>query len=148
LDLDNFKSFNDKYGIGLGDQAIKLTAEVLQESLKSGNAEDFLGHEGGDDFVLITTPEKAEPVTNYIINEFDKRIRTLYDKKDLESGYITAASREGEIKQFPIMTISLAGVSNINQDLGSYGQITNICAAIKKSAKKVARSNFILDKTS
>ena len=147
-DLDNFKAFNDKYGIGAGDEAIKLTAAILQESLKAGGPGDFLGHEGGDDFVLLTTPEKAEAVTNYITSEFNKRIRSLYDKEDLGRGYIVAKSREGEIKQYPIMTISLAGVSNISQPLASYGQITNICAGIKKVAKKTSGSIFVLDKTS
>lgn len=145
-DLDNFKSFNDKYGIGAGDQAIKLTAQIMQESLKSGGADDFLGHEGGDDFVLLTTPEKAQVVTSYIITEFDKRIRGLYTKEDLEQGFIVAKSREGETKHFPIMTISLAGVSNINQPLTSYGQVTNICASVKKIVKKTQRSVFTLDK--
>jgi diguanylate cyclase (GGDEF)-like protein len=147
-DLDNFKAFNDKYGIGAGDQAIKLTAAIMQESLKFGNPDDFLGHEGGDDFVLLTTPEKAEQVTKHITTEFDKRIRPLYSQEDLERGYIISKSRENEIKQFPIMTISLAGVSNINQPLVNYGQITNICASVKKLAKKITGSVFVLDKIS
>jgi len=145
-DLDNFKAFNDKYGIGAGDVAIKLTAQVMQESLKLGSPDDFLGHEGGDDFVLLTVPEKAEAVTKYITVEFDKRIRALYTKEDLGRGYIAAKSREGELKQFPIMTLSLAGVSNINRPLTSYGEITNICASVKKVAKKTPGSVFVLDK--
>ncbi len=146
-DLDNFKAFNDKYGIGAGDQAIRLTSALMLESLKSGNTDDFLGHEGGDDFVLLTTPEKSKAVTDYITSEFDKRVRALYNKEDLERGYIIAKSREGQIRQFPIMTLSIAGVSNINQPLTSYGQITNICAAVKKVAKKTPGSVFVLDKT-
>jgi GGDEF domain-containing protein len=56
-DLDNFKAFNDKYGIARGDEAIKLTAEIFKEAISGkGNPEDFIGHEGGDDFILITTP--------------------------------------------------------------------------------------------
>lgn len=145
-DLDNFKAFNDKYGIGAGDVAIKLTAAVMQESLKLGSPDDFLGHEGGDDFVLLTTPEKVEAVTKYITTEFDKRIRSLYNKEDLERGYIIAKSREGELKQFSIMTLSLAGVSNISRPLTSYGEITNICASVKKVAKKTPGSVFVLDK--
>lgn len=144
-DLDNFKAFNDKYGIGAGDVAIKLTAQIMQESLKAGAPNDFLGHEGGDDFVLLTVPEKTEAVTKYITTEFDKRIRSLYTKEDLDRGYIVAKSREGEIKQFPIMTLSLAGVSNITRPLTSYGEITNICASVKKVAKKIPGSVFVLD---
>jgi len=145
-DLDNFKAFNDKYGIGAGDVAIKLTAQIMQDSLKLGSTDDFLGHEGGDDFVLLTVPEKMYDVTNYITAEFDKKIRALYTKEDLERGYIVAKSRDGDIKQFPIMTLSLAGVSNLNRTLTSYGEITNICASVKKVAKKTPGSVFILDR--
>lgn len=147
-DLDNFKAYNDNYGIEAGDKAIKLTAEILQEGLKLGSHDDFLGHEGGDDFVLITTPAKVEKITNYIITEFDKRVRPLYRKEDLERGYIVAESRDGTIKKFPIMTLSLVGVSNELRTLKSYGEITNICAEVKKKAKAIesGRSKFILDR--
>jgi len=144
-DLDNFKAFNDKYGIGAGDKAIKLTADLMRESLKMGTAEGFLGHEGGDDFVLLTTPKNAPKITKYITEEFDKRVRQLYNKKDLEQGFIMAHGRDGEIKKFPIMTLSLAGVSNEKRPLTSYGEITNICAEVKKKAKGVPQSVFVLD---
>jgi len=145
-DLDNFKAFNDNYGIGAGDKAIKLTSKLMEESLKKGNPDDFLGHEGGDDFVLLTTPEKAEAVASYITSEFDKQIRLLYSKEDLEKGSIIAKARDGTIKEFPIMTISLAGVSNELKSLNSYAEVTNICAEVKKKAKHATGSAFVLDK--
>ena len=74
-DLDNFKAFNDKYGIGAGDQAIKLTAQIMKEAMRKGAAGDFLGHEGGDDFIILTTPEKTDAVTNHVCTEFDKQVR-------------------------------------------------------------------------
>src|SRR3990167_4601881 len=64
-DLDNFKAFNDKYGIGAGDQAIRLTAAIMKEAIRKGAPGDFLGHEGGDDFILLTTPEKMDAVTGH-----------------------------------------------------------------------------------
>ncbi|NQT46470.1 MAG: diguanylate cyclase [Candidatus Omnitrophica bacterium] len=145
-DLDNFKAFNDKYGIGLGDQAIKLTADILKESLKHGNSDDLLGHEGGDDFVMITTPDKTKTITDYICKEFDKRIRQFYSKEDLDQGFIMASSRDSQIKKFPIMTISLAGVTNEQRPIQSYAEVTNICAEVKKKAKSLNISSFVLDK--
>jgi diguanylate cyclase (GGDEF)-like protein len=146
-DLDNFKAFNDKYGIAKGDEAIKLTADVFKEAFKmQGNADDFIGHEGGDDFIMITTPDKTQGVADYIIQEFDKRVRGLYNEEDLSKGYIVAHSRDGTIKQFPIMTISLAGVTNEHRTITSYGEVTNIAADIKKKAKSVEGSVFVLDK--
>ncbi|MCM8787194.1 MAG: diguanylate cyclase [Candidatus Omnitrophica bacterium] len=146
-DLDNFKAFNDKYGIAKGDEAIKLTAQIFKEALaKKGNKEDFLGHEGGDDFILLTSPQRAQDIANFIIEEFDKRIRSLYLKEDLEAGYIITTARDGSIKKFPIMTISLAAVSNLLREITSYAQITNIAAEVKKKAKSHPQSCFILDK--
>jgi len=145
-DLDNFKAYNDKYGIAKGDEAITLTGEIFKEAIKTkGNNEDFVGHEGGDDFLLITTPNQAASITGYIISEFDKRIRDLFDKEDLERGYIVAHARDGSIKQFPIMTISLAGVSNEYRRITGYAEVTNIAAEIKKKAKKLEKSCFVLD---
>lgn len=146
-DLDNFKAFNDKYGIAKGDEAIKLTAEVFKESIKnSGNPEDFLGHEGGDDFILLTSPDKAQGIAGYIIKEFDISVRALYNQEDLKSEYITAHARDGAVKQFPIMAISLAGVSNETRPITSYAEVTNIAAEVKKKSKAIEGSSFVLDK--
>ncbi|HPT07372.1 MAG TPA: diguanylate cyclase [Candidatus Omnitrophota bacterium] len=146
-DLDNFKAFNDKYGIAKGDDAIKLTADIFRESVKqAGNADDFVGHEGGDDFILLTTPNKAQAVADYITSTFDKRVRALYTKEDLDQGHIIAHARDGSIKEFPIMTISLAGVTNEQRDILSYGEVTNIAAEVKKKAKAVEGSVFVMDK--
>jgi len=145
-DLDNFKAFNDKYGIAKGDEAIKLTAEIFKEAIKNkGNAKDFIGHEGGDDFILLTTPIKAQAIADFITSEFDKRIRNLYSEEDLKQGYIVAHARDHSIKQFPIMTISLAGISNEIRPISSYGEVTNIAAEIKKKAKAIDGSIFIVN---
>jgi diguanylate cyclase (GGDEF)-like protein len=146
-DLDNFKAFNDKYGIHAGDEAIKLAAAVFKEAVaQKGNPGDFIGHEGGDDFILLTTPDKAQAIGDYITSQFDSRIRTLYSKEDLDRGYIEAKSRHSdEIMKFPIMTISLAGVSNEIRPISSYGEVTNIAAEVKKKAKKMQASCFVVD---
>jgi len=146
-DLDNFKAFNDKYGIHKGDDAIKLTAEIFKEAVgKNGSADDFIGHEGGDDFILLTAPERADNISSCITTEFDKRIRPLYDNEDLGKGYIEAKARHGdEIIKFPIMTISLAGISNMIRPIASYGEVTNIAAEVKKKAKNMPGSCFVID---
>lgn len=149
-DLDNFKAFNDKYGIGAGDKAIKLTAQIMREAIQKKDPAGFLGHEGGDDFFILTSPEKSGQVTDYVCREFDKRVRQFYSQEDQARGKIVSKDREGNVKEFPIMTISLAGVSNADKTLTSYAQITNICAEVKKKAKLVSKSGgksaFVLDR--
>lgn len=146
-DLDNFKAFNDKYGIATGDEAIKLTADILKEAIKmKGNPNDFIGHEGGDDFILLTTPDKAGGVTDYIISEFDKSVRNLYSQEDLNQGYIIEHARDDSIKKFPIMTISLAGVTNEHRAITNYVEVTNIAAEVKKKVKLTEHSVFVIDR--
>ncbi len=149
-DLDNFKAFNDKYGIGAGDQAIKLTAQIMKEAMRKGAPGDFLGHEGGDDFIILTAPEKSQAVTDHVCIEFDKRVRQFYSAEDQARGKIVSKDREGNVKEFPIMTISLAGVGNVVRELTSYAEVTNICAEVKKKAKMMSKttgkSSLYLDK--
>jgi diguanylate cyclase (GGDEF)-like protein len=145
-DLNKFKSFNDKYGIAKGDEAIKLAADIFKEVIKTkGNPDDFIGHEGGDDFILITTPDKAQIIADTIIQEFDKRVVALYEKEDLERGYITSLARDGSTAQFPIMSISLSGVTNAHRTITSYAEVTNIAAEVKKKIKATGTSGFVID---
>lgn len=147
-DLDHFKAFNDKYGVHKGDDAIMLTANVFKDAVaKEGKPGDFIGHEGGDDFLLLTVPERADKIANYIAKDFDKRISALYSEEDLKRGYIEAKGRESDnILKFPIMTISLAGVGNVITEITSYAQLTNIAAGVKKAAKKIPGSKFLMDR--
>ncbi|MBU1113245.1 MAG: diguanylate cyclase, partial [Candidatus Omnitrophica bacterium] len=115
-DLDNFKAFNDKYGIHKGDEAIMMTGNIFKEAVKAnGASDDFIGHEGGDDFLLVTIPERTQAIADYITSEFDKKVRVLYSKEDLDRGHIVAHARDGSVKEFPIMAISLAGVTNAHR---------------------------------
>jgi diguanylate cyclase (GGDEF)-like protein len=145
-DLDNFKVFNDKYGIAKGDEAIILISAVLKEAVRAkGNTDDFVGHEGGDDFFLLTTPERVQAIADYIIAEFDHRVSSLYNPEDVKRGYIESLSRDRTVKQFPIMSVSLSGVSNENRGITSYAEVTNIAAEVKKKAKANQGSIFVLD---
>ncbi len=145
-DLDNFKAFNDKYGIHKGDDAIKMTGDIFKEAIKAKGVEaDFVGHEGGDDFLLVTTPDRAQGIADFITSEFDKQVRALYSKEDLDRGHIVAHARDGSVKEFPIMSISLAGVTNQHHPIANYAEVTNIAAEIKKKAKAKEGSNFVVD---
>jgi diguanylate cyclase (GGDEF)-like protein len=147
VDLDNFKAYNDRYGVGRGDDVIKFTSKVLERAVREkGGPGDFIGHEGGDDFFLITAPDKADAVGKFIVTEFDAKIKSFYTKEDLDRGYILEKDRRGETVKYPIMTISLAGVTNQFKPIASYGELTNIAVEVKHKAKEVKESNFLLDR--
>ena len=147
IDLDNFKSYNDRYGIGKGDDLIKFTSKVLENAVKlKGKPGDFIGHEGGDDFFLITSPDRAEAVAQEIISGFDSQIRKFYSREDQEAGFILEKSRRGELMKFPIMTISLAGVTNQFRPISNYAELTNIAVNVKSRVKQIQKSTFLVDR--
>lgn len=147
LDLDNFKAFNDIYGFTTGDRAIKLTADIIQSNVHlANNPGDFIGHIGGDDFVVITIPGKIDEICEGIIHDFDNKIAELYSQDDLSKGYITTVNRLGQVMEFPIMTISIAVVTNETRTLYSPVQIAEIAAQVKKKAKMMSGSVYVKDR--
>lgn len=146
-DLDNFKSYNDVYGFASGDRAIKLTADVLIDATNTfGNSRDFIGHIGGDDFVIITTPDKVDAICENIIKTFDIKIKELYCKEDVDRGYIVTSNRQGQIMKFPLVSISLSVVTNEERELISHLQIAEIAAELKKKAKAMQGSVYVKDR--
>jgi diguanylate cyclase (GGDEF)-like protein len=147
LDMDNFKAYNDVYGFAKGDTAIKMTADLISDNVKLyGDSEDFIGHIGGDDFVLVTTPEKAEILCREIIEDFDRKILTLYNEEDRNKGYITTVDRRNNVMRYPIMTISAAIVTNEKRVITSHLEVAEIAAELKKKAKCVKGSVYIKDR--
>lgn len=146
-DLDNFKAYNDVYGFSSGDRAIKLTADIIVDNVHNfGNQGDFIGHIGGDDFVVVTTPDKVEKICQGIICDFDEKIKTLYCDEDVQRGYIVTSNRQGQIMKFPLISISLAVVTNESRELISHIQIAEIAAEIKKKAKSLPGSTYVKDR--
>lgn len=145
-DLDNFKAYNDAYGFSSGDVVLKMTADILSNRLhECGNKSDFVGHIGGDDFIVVTTPDDVDNICNSIISEFDHRIRDKYSMVDLERGLIFTSNRAGELEKFPLMTISLAVVTNEDKTYDTYLRISEVAAELKKKAKAIEGSNFVKD---
>ncbi|MDR0434041.1 MAG: response regulator [Gracilibacteraceae bacterium] len=142
VDIDNFKPFNDIYGFMRGDLAIKLTADILR-SLP--DATDFIGHIGGDDFVIITTPERAPGLCEECIRQFDLKIRTLYDQPHQEQGFIATVNRKGQREIFPISTLSLSVVSNARRNFVNDLEVANIASELKRKLKQMSGSNYLVD---
>jgi len=147
LDLDSFKAFNDNYGFVHGDEAIQLVAGIAVDVVRRrGTAGDFVGHIGGDDFILVTVPERGEEMAREIVAAFDVEIRTLYNAQDLRQGYIETRDRRGTLNRFPIMTISIALISNEARQFESYAQIGEAAAELKRYAKSIGGSVFVKEK--
>jgi len=146
-DLDNFKAFNDKYGFDKGDAVILFTAEVIKESVRLlGEQTDFIGHIGGDDFVILTSPEKLQDICNKIIEMLDDGIAKFYNDEDRKEGFIVTKDRQGISQRFPIVSISIAAVNNRRQSFTNIGEIIKIVTELKKFAKQKDGSCLVFDK--
>lgn len=136
IDIDNFKSYNDGYGYLNGDNAIKSTAALLSEVQEDFAGENvFLGHVGGDDFVMISAPGKTEEIARAIAAKFDALAPRFYSAEDEERGYIVSRDRAGETRQFPLMTLSIAIATNEKKKFAHYAGIVDTVGEIKKYLK-------------
>lgn len=146
-DLDNFKGFNDKYGFARGDKAILFTATTLKNSISASRFQDaFIGHIGGDDFVLIVPSDLSQKIVHTIIQEFDHKVIQFYDEHDAANGFISSVNRKGSPENFPIMSISMAGVDLAQGKYSGYFKVNDACAELKKKAKSEPGSCFHIDK--
>jgi GGDEF domain-containing protein len=147
LDLSHFKAFNDRYGYARGNEVIQATAKIVSEAVKAqGNEASFVGHIGGDDFVVITSAEKYEKICLAVIDAFDRRVPDFYDLEDQQRGYIQGETRQGQKVSFPIMTLAIAVVTNQYHKLKSHIQIGEIAAELKNYAKSFSRSMLVVNR--
>ncbi|MFA6434451.1 MAG: response regulator [Elusimicrobiales bacterium] len=147
LDLNNFKAYNDIYGFEAGDRVIKATANLLVKlTIHNENSRDFIGHIGGDDFIIITDFGKAEELAGRIVAAFDEISPSFYSKEDRERGYIVSTDRQSNIKNFPFLSIAIGIVHNKLRPLLSFAQVSSIGSELKKGAKNQEKSAYLLDK--
>lgn len=144
IDIDNFKAYNDTYGFLRGDEVITMLADILKQSLSRFDAGGFLGHVGGDDFVMITEQEVAEELGQHIINRFVSVVPFTYDAQHRHDGYILAKDRNGEEKRFPLMTLSIA-ILKLGDFKLSLKEISLHAAKLKHQAK-LKQENALLVK--
>jgi diguanylate cyclase (GGDEF)-like protein len=148
-DLDHFKAYNDSYGFVRGDRAIQATARILIEVVQeAAGPEGFVGHVGGDDFVVVVDPELAEPVASRICQRFEEEVAHLYDPADAERGTIQVRDRRGTLRSFPLMSISIGVATTLRRTFGHFGEVVSVATEMKQVAKRQPRSTFAVDRRS
>ncbi len=137
LDLDNFKAFNDVYGFLIGNDMIRLVGRICQRVVrKYGNPDDFVGHVGGDDFVVVTTPDRAHTLCRYICDRYNEESTDFYRTEDLGHGSISGVDREGRSCQFPLVSLSIGVVNNQIWQSHSIQEVSYLAAEAKNHAKQ------------
>ena len=146
VDLDEFKSFNDVYGFLRGDRLLLALSACLQgAAAEAGEPQPFLGHVGGDDFVVVCTPEQAEPLGKRLVAAFDVEVRRHYDEQDLERGWLEVVDRRMELRRHPIVSVSV-GIGCSDDAERDHRAVVAAAAEMKSWAKTQAGSIVAVDR--
>jgi GGDEF domain-containing protein len=145
LDLDNFKSYNDRYGYIKASEVLKKTGEVIYEAVKRLNDPDaFVGHIGGDDFVVVIDARLAKSACQEIIACFDAMIPAYYSAEDRAAGAIEGVDRYGVPRVFPMISMSIAALTCQPGAYATAAEIATAAAEVKDRVKESSGSNYII----
>ncbi len=149
-DLDHFKAYNDHYGFMRGDEVIRATARLLQDvTFEVAGADGFVGHVGGDDFVIVCDAALAPTLAERIVERFDACIADLYDPTDRARGYIEVEDRRGELQRFPIATLSIGIATTERRRFAHYAEAVAVATEMKAYTKRVHEgSSWAVDRRS
>src|SRR5438132_4763309 len=146
-DLDHFKAYNDHYGFVRGDRAIQAVARLITEVVHDlGGAGAFVGHVGGDDFVVIISPDEAELVAKRLCERFEAEIPGLYDPIDHERGTVELEDRQGNLRTFPLLSVSVGGATTSNRRFAHFGEVVAVATEMKQVAKRQTGSSYAFDR--
>jgi diguanylate cyclase (GGDEF)-like protein len=146
-DLDNFKAYNDRYGWLRGDEVITLLAASLKSAaVDAGLPQAFIGHVGGDDFVVICAPEQVDVLTEHCIRMFDECVRALHDPDDVAAGYISIVDRQGNERRYPLVSVSIGVAVTGRRHFADHRAIVAVATEMKVVAKAKAGSAVAVDR--
>ena len=146
-DLDNFKPFSDHYGYAKGSELLRVTGDLIQATVKAmGDAGSFVGHVGGDDFVMVLSADRAAAICEAVINGFDAEVLKHFNPEDSARGGIEGCDRYGVHRFFPITTISIAVIICGGDEYASAVDIARASAQVKDSAKETPGSSYLISR--
>lgn len=144
IDIDFFKAFNDRYGYSRGDRAIKEVAQILVDVAREYDEPNtFVGHIGGDDFVVITGTGAAESIGRAVLERFRDMVPTLYDREDALAGGVEVLNRQHMVERFPLMSLTIALVRTDRVNVEHLAQLTDIAQELKAHGKGVPGSVLV-----
>ena len=139
LDIDHFKAYNDVYGFENGDSILKLLSGVIVKNMYHN---EFVGHVGGDDFVIIVDDHVESDYFWNIVTEFETKVLQFYNHEDIEKGYISAVSRKNKTEKFPLITLTSVSVNNKSRNYKDMFELTETLASLKKIKKSQLESSY------
>jgi len=131
--VNHFEPFKDVYGFVAGDDVLRFTAMLIGEVVDElGTTKDFIGHAGGDNFIIITTAEKAPAIMERFRARFDEEVQTHYNFMDRQQGFVQAPAADGTTTKVPFMTMSMGMVSPTEHSFADIREITELAAEARR----------------
>jgi len=143
-DLDNFKPFNDRHGYRRGDDLIQVTGKILAQACDPER--DFIGHIGGDDFIVLFQSRNWETRCRRVLRDFDAAAAGFFSKADIEAGGYTTGDRQGQQIFHPLTRLSIGCVRIEPGAFASHHQISAAAAVAKTQAKRLPGSSLFVDR--
>jgi diguanylate cyclase (GGDEF)-like protein len=146
-DLDHFKEYNDRYSYYDGDRVIYLLSRILHDVVRGMvGQEGFVGHIGGDDFIVVIPIESIQAVCSEVLEVFDTLVPYQYNEQDRRAGYYFGKDRRGQLHRVPLMTLSIGVVTNKHRRFAHPAQVSELATEMKSYAKTQAGSVFVVDR--
>lgn len=137
IDLDNFKPFADHFGFSVADDVIRDTGEAIRLALSvAGASDDFVGHIGGDDFIVVTSPDRADAVAQECAARFRDVVTRAVGEAAMRIGHFTEVDREGILRTMPLACLSAAILTVRPEDWVSSKHLGARVAEVKRRAKQ------------
>ncbi len=131
--INHFEPFRDVYGFVAGDDVVRFTAMLIGEVVDElGGAGDFIGHAGGDNFVIITSEDAADEMKQRLKDRFAEEVQTHYNFIDRQQGFIQAPQAGGGVEKVAFMTLSVGLVSPSRQSFSDIREITELAAEARR----------------
>lgn len=131
--VNHFDPFKDVYGFVAGDDVLRFTAMMIGEVVdEMGTTSDFIGHAGGDNFIVITTDAKADAIKSRLKERFDKEVETHYNFIDRQQGFVNAPAADGTAARIPFMSMSVGVVSPSMHSFADIREITELAAEARR----------------
>jgi len=131
--VNNFESFKDVYGFVAGDDVLRFTAMLIGEVVDEiGSTSDFIGHAGGDNFIIITQESKADSIKTRLKERFNQEVLSHYNFMDRQQGFVNAPTADGTTVKVSFMTMSVGVVSPSVDSFADIREITELAAEARR----------------
>jgi PleD family two-component response regulator len=145
--VNQFGPFNEVYGFVAGDDALKTIALMLSDMANElGGDDDFLGHIGGAEFVIASTPERIRPLCEAALVRFDRDIPLLYSYQDRRAGYLTMPDANGRPRQVPLMSLSIGVISQAQGPFTDIRELSEVAAETRQKARQATGSSVYIER--